>query len=107
MESGEYPYNAYDTQFLKKEFVYESVLNFRFINNEYNNKTYEFVLLLVFNLMKKNHSNALFLSNGDNELCFFTKERIYLEDNNFWLNYISLGIFDGREYCNFNGNYIY
>ncbi|PYE41859.1 hypothetical protein HUB98_07210 [Paenibacillus barcinonensis] len=37
-ESGEYPYNAYDTQFLSNEFLYESTLSIRFINNVYNNE---------------------------------------------------------------------
>lgn len=107
-ESSEYPYNAYDTQFLRNEFVYESTLSFRFINNSYNNKSYEFVLSLVFNLMKNNNSNALFLSNGDNELCFFTKSYIYLENSSHvWDKGYFAEILKGHRYCNFDGNYIF
>ncbi|SMF90175.1 hypothetical protein SAMN05661091_4921 [Paenibacillus uliginis N3/975] len=107
-ESGEYPYNAYETQFLRNEFVYESTLSFRFVNNLYNNETYEFVLSLVFNLMKNNNSNALFLSNGDNELCFFTKDCIYSENSSHvWDKGCFAEILKGYKYCNFDGNYIF
>lgn len=106
-KSSEYPYNAYDTQFLSSEFVYESTLSIRFINNLYNNESFKFALSLVFNLMKKNNSNALFLSNGDNELSFFTNGHVYLDySSHVWDNGYFTEILKGYRYSYFDGNFI-
>lgn len=106
-ESGEYPYNAYDTPFLSSEFVYQSTLSIRFINNLYNNKSIKFMLSLVFNLMKNNNSNALFLSNGDNELSFFTKGHVYLDNSsNVWDNDYFAEVLKGNKYSYYDGNFI-
>lgn len=106
-ESGEYPYNAYDTQFLRSEFVFESTLSIRFINNLYNNESFKFALSLVFNLMKNNNSNALFLSNGDNELFFFTNGHVYLDNSSHvWDNGYFTEILKGYRYSYFNGKFI-
>ena len=107
-DSGRYPYNACEAQFLKNEFAYESILSFRFVSNLYNNEAYEFMLSLVFNLMKNNNSNALFLSNGDNELCFFTKDCVYLENSShIWDKGCFAEILKELKYCIFDGNYIF
>ncbi|MDL1162938.1 hypothetical protein PAEVO_52780 [Paenibacillus sp. GM2FR] len=106
-ESGAYPYNAYDTQFLQNEFVYESALSFRFINNLHSNKSFEFMLALVFNLMKNHSADALFLSNGDNELCFFSKGSVYLENSSHvWDTGCFAEILKGHRYSIFDGNHI-
>ncbi|PZT52302.1 hypothetical protein DN757_28095 [Paenibacillus silvae] len=106
-ESGEYPYNAYDTQFLSNEFLYESTLSIRFINNVYNNESIKFVLSLVFNLMKNNDSNALFLSNGDNELSFFTKGYVILDNSSHvWDSGCYTEILKGFRYSYYDGNFI-
>lgn len=107
-ESSDYPYNAVDTQFLRNEFVYETTLSFRFINNIYNNESYEFMLSLVFNLLRNNNSNALFSSNGDNELCFFAKKDIYLENSSYvWDNGCFAEVLKGRSYYYYDGNFIF
>jgi hypothetical protein len=106
-ESGEYPYNAYDTQFLRSEFVYESTLSIRFINNLYNDESIKFVLSLVFNLMKNNNLNALFLSNGDNELSFFTKGHVYLDNSSHvWDNGCFTEILKGHRYSYYEGSFL-
>ncbi|WNS43307.1 SitI3 family protein [Paenibacillus sp. MMS20-IR301] len=108
-DSSDYPYNAMDTQFLRNEFVYETTLSFRFINNIYNNESYKFMLSLVFNLLRNHNLNALLLSNGDNELCFFAKENIYLENSSYiWDNGCFAEVLKGRSYYYYyDGNYIF
>ncbi|WP_127533292.1 SitI3 family protein [Paenibacillus kobensis] len=108
MEAGDYPYNAYDTQFIKDEFVYANTLTFRFINNAYKDETFEVVLALVFKLMRNTNSNALFLSNNDNELCFFTKDGIYIENSSHvWDKGWFAEALKENKYIIFDGNYIF
>lgn len=93
-----YPYNSWETDFLEKEYLYEQVLDIR-LDKEYLElkKRYNFVLEVIFDLMQILKINALLLSNGDTELCFFNKDFSILLNN-------ETGIWDRECFSNIIAN---
>lgn len=84
IDSGDYPYNGWDTIFSKKEFIYERIIDFR-LEKEYSDleKRYSVLMKLVFELILELKEKAIFISNGDTELCYFGEEsEIYLNNKN-------------------------
>ncbi|MGG3510302.1 hypothetical protein ABES58_33130 [Paenibacillus lautus] len=57
--------------------------------------------------MKNNNANALFLSNGDNEICFFSRGSVYIENSlHVWDAGCFAEILKGQRYSIFDGNHI-
>ena len=81
-DSRNYPYNAWETIFLEDDFIYERVLEFR-LNKGYSNieKRYLVILNIIFNLAEELKENAILISNGDTELCFFKEDSTIILNN--------------------------
>lgn len=91
-----YPFNSWCTSFYKEEYIFQQILEFRFIK-DFNDwkKRYKGMLSIVFDLMLDLQEEALFISNEDNELCMFKEDgKIYLKnkskiwDKNFFKDII-------------------
>lgn len=104
--ASNYPYNCVDTIFNNKEFVFEKTLSFSFEKNfEKIDLSYKIMLDLIFNLMQKLETNALFRGNGENDFCYFDKEqKIYLNNiNGIWNKSHFKDIIVGKNYLLYSG----
>lgn len=81
-DSGNYPYNTWETIFLEEDFIYERVLEFR-LDKEYSDleKRYLVILNIIFNLAEELKENAILISNGDTELAFFKEDSTIILNN--------------------------
>ena len=68
-----YPYNSWNSSFYNNEFIFIQTLRFRLLK-EYDDleKRYKVMLSIIFDLMKD--KEAIFISNGDSELCLFKQD---------------------------------
>jgi len=108
-ESGDYPYDSWDTIFLDHEFLFKKSLSFRFDKSFDNVEiSYKVMLTVIFNLQRKLKTNALFLGCNSNELCFFTKRSFsYLNNENvIWCNSYFRDIISDTEYEFYSGEFI-
>ncbi len=82
MDARSYPYNSWETSFCKNEYIFEKILEFRFLKDFDDwKKRYEIMFSIIFDLILELKEEALFVSNGDTELCMFDKEgKIYLNN---------------------------
>lgn len=80
IDAGEFPYNSWETIFYETDFAFEKILGFRFDDDYIDlEKRYKIMLTIVFNLMLELKENAIFISNGDTELCLFKQDsKIYI-----------------------------
>lgn len=76
IDAGSYPYNGWQTNFTETEFVFERTLGFRF-DKEYEDleKRYKTMLSVIFDLILDMNEEAIFISNGDTELCMFEHDK--------------------------------
>ena len=82
VDSANYPYNSWEIDFLKDDFIYEQFLKFRF-SKEYLDfeKRYEVMLKIIFDLENELNVDAILVRNGDTELCFFRENKTILLNN--------------------------
>lgn len=81
-DSGNYPYNSWETIFLQGDFLSERILEFRMVK-EYSafEKQYTVMLKILFDLVTELNEEAILVSNGDTELCFFRENNPILLNN--------------------------
>lgn len=81
-DSGNYPYNIWETKFLENDFISKKTLEFRMAKDfcEYK-KRYELILKIIFDLSLELNEEAILISNGDIELCFIKENREILLNN--------------------------
>jgi len=82
LDAGDYPYNLWETTFLTGDFSVERTLEFR-MSKEYlePERRYNVMLNIVFDLAIELNEEAILVSNGDTELCFFRKDMPILLNN--------------------------
>lgn len=108
-DSGEYPYNSWESIFLENDFISETTLEFRMVK-EYREieKRYNTMLKIVFDLAIELNEDAILTSNGDTELCFFRANRAVLLNNEsgIWSRNCFRDIIMDRDVCYFkSGNH--
>ena len=79
---GNYPYNSWETIFFEEDFILERILEFR-MDKEYLKfeKRYNVMLKILFDLATELNEEAILVSNGDTELCFFRENKPVLLNN--------------------------
>lgn len=81
-DAGNYPYNSWETTFLKGDFIIQRTLEFR-MAKEYLEieKRYDVMLKILFDLSMELNEEAILVGNGDTELCFFRGNKPILLNN--------------------------
>lgn len=81
-DSNGYPYNGWDSDFLKREFICERKLTFRW-DKFYPDieLQYEVMLKIIFELMDELNEEALLLGSGSEEMCAFREDEATLLNN--------------------------
>lgn len=82
VRTNNYPYNSWESNFTESKFTFEKILIFRFAK-EYSEfeKRYDTMLKILFELAIEINEEAIFISNGDTELCFFRGNKDILLNN--------------------------
>ncbi len=97
IDSGNPPYDAYDFDFLNKEFKYEKSLIFH-LNKDFEDfhTRWKTMVTIVFSLMNQIKTNAIFAFETDVPYCLFTKNHeLYINtqtdiwNNPYFRNYSS------------------
>ena len=101
-DSWNYPYNSWETILPQGIFLSERVLECRMIK-DYSalEQRYNFMLKLFFDLMSELNEDAILVSNGDTELCFFRRNRPVLLNNRsgIWNRNCFEDIIVNRDVC--------
>lgn len=81
-DSGSYPFNGWDIEFLKREFIWERRLSFRW-DKFYTDieQQYKVMLKIIFELMDELNEEAVLLGGGGEELCVFREDEATLLNN--------------------------
>ena len=100
--SGNYPYNSWETIFFEGDFISERILKFRMVKEYLDfEKRYNVMLIILFDLMAELNEEAILLSNGDTELCYFRRNKSILLNNEsgIWSQSCFRDIIVNREVC--------
>lgn len=81
-DSDSYPFNGWDSYFLKREFIWKRSLSFRW-DKTYSDveQQYKIMLKIIFELMEELNEEAVLLGSGSEELCVFREDEAILLNN--------------------------
>ena len=101
-DAGNYPYNSWESTFIAGDFILERTLEFR-MDKEYLEfeKRYNVMLKILFDLTTELNEEAILVSNGDTELCFFIENKPILINNEcgIWSRDCFRDIIVNRDVC--------
>lgn len=101
-DTEKYPYNSWETKFFEGDFISERTLQFRMVK-EYSEleKRYNVMLKILFDLATELNEDAILVSNGDTELCFFRENKPILLNNEsgIWNRDCFKDIIVNRDVC--------
>lgn len=101
-DSGDYPYNSWETNFLENDFISERTLAIRMVKEYYElEKRYNIMLKILFDIATELNEDAILVSNGDTELCFFRENEAILLNNEsgIWSKDCFKDIILNRDVC--------
>lgn len=101
-DAGNYPYNLWETTFFAGDFILERTLEFRMVKEYLEfEKRYNVMLKILFDLTAELNEEAILVSNGDTELCFFRKDKPILLNNasGIWSRDCFKNIVANRDVC--------
>lgn len=102
IDAGNFPYNSWETTFSEEDFILERTLQFR-MDKEYAKfeERYNIMLKILFELAIELNEEAILVSNGDAELCFFRKNKSILLNNEsgIWSRNCFRDIIVDRDIC--------
>lgn len=104
-DSGSYPYNSWESIFLENDFISKRTLEFRMLKEYFEfEKRYNVMLKILFDLATELNEDAILVSNGDTELCFFRENKAILLNNEsgIWGRDCFRDIIVNRDVCFFN-----
>ena len=101
-DAGNYPYNSWETTFFTGDFIFERTLEFRMVKEYLEfKKRYNIMLKILFDLATNLKEEAILVSNGDTELCFFREDKPVLLNNTWgiWSRDCFKDIITNRSIC--------
>ena len=106
-DAESYPYNSWETTFLAGDFILERILEFRMVKEYLEiEKRYNVMLKILFDLTTELSEEAILVSNGDTELCFFREDKPILLNNSsgIWSRDCFKDIIINRDVCYISRN---
>lgn len=94
-------YNSWETNFMENEFEFERSLKFRMTKDYFKFKEcYSVMLRILFDLVIDLNEEAIFINNGDTELCIFRENRTILvnNENGIWESCCFKDIIEEKKY---------
>ena len=101
-DAGKYPYNSWKTSLYAGDFMFERILEFRMTKDYlYYEKRYNAMLKILFDLAAELNEEAILVSNGDTEMCFFRENKPILLNNEsgIWSRDCFKDIIVNRDVC--------
>lgn len=101
-DAGNYPYNSWKTSLYAGDFMFERILEFRMAKDYLKyEKRYNVMLKILFDLAAELNEEAILVSNGDTEMCFFRENKPILLNNEsgIWNRECFKDIIVNRDVC--------
>lgn len=101
-DAGNYPYNSWETTFFAGDFILERTLTFRMVKEYLKfEKRYNVMLKILFDLTAELNEEAILVSNGETEMCFFRENKPILLNNEsgIWSRDCFKDIIFDRDVC--------